>query len=92
MSVFLKHMEVHYLYYDTNYCSKAEWKRLLRDATNSTLERFALPCSTGVEGGAHVCMPLRVHVLTCWPFVLLPVELIMLFIPDNSLDKFILFL
>lgn len=57
MSVFLKHMEVHYLYYDTNYCSKAEWKRLLRAATSSTLERFAFLCSTRVEGGVHKCVP-----------------------------------
>jgi len=92
MSVFLKHMEVHYLYYDTNYCSKAEWKRLLRDVVISTLEHLALPCSTRAEGGEHACVLLCAHMLTCWPFVLLPVKMIVLFIPDNSLDKFILFL
>lgn len=55
MSIFLKHMDVYYQYYDTNYCAKAEWKRLLKDGTNSTLERFAVPCSTRVEGGVHMC-------------------------------------
>lgn len=60
MSVFLKHMEVHYLYYDTNCCSNAEWKRLLRDATKSTLEHLALLCSTRVEGGCAL-----LHVSPC---------------------------
>lgn len=92
MSVFFKCTEVRYLYYDINYCSETEWKRLLRAATNSTLEHFAFPCSTRVGGGAHMCVPLRVHLLTGWPFVSPPVELIMLFILGNSLDELIPFL